>query len=176
MVSFGFYIAAYKKNCYPEHMKKIDITQHFAVRLRDTMMLEGYTSSRSTSGVDICKLAEITGYSQQICRKYLRGQAIPEPSKLIEIASKLNVSPGWLLFGDDSQKPLASNEHLSISKRLLHYIFAEASALYTIERSKEDIADFLVDLIVDLVQINADEKQLEKIIDLALSSARHFED
>src|SRR5580692_1281071 len=84
--------------CIP--MEKVDLTKQFSYRLRDAMIAAGFNSQRSTSGVCIHKLAEITGYSVQICRKYLRGEAIPEPLKLAEIAAKLHVSPGWLLFGD----------------------------------------------------------------------------
>ena len=82
-------------------MEKVNLTKQFAYRLnRDAMINAGFNSQRSTSGVCIHKLAEITGYSLQICRKYLRGEAIPEPIKLVEIAAKTDVSPGSLLFGD----------------------------------------------------------------------------
>ena len=60
-------------------MEKVNLTKQFAYRLRDAMIAAGFNSQRSTSGVCIHKLAEITGYSVQICRKYLRGEAIPEP-------------------------------------------------------------------------------------------------
>lgn len=81
-------------------MEKVNLAKQFADRLRDAMIAAGFNSQRSTSGVCIHKLAEITGYSVQICRKYLRGEAIPDPVKLREIAVKIHVSPGWLLFGD----------------------------------------------------------------------------
>src|SRR3546814_19330151 len=90
-------------------MKKVDLTKQFAYRLRDAMIAAGFNSQRSTSGVCIHKLAEITGYSVQICRKYLRGEAIPEPVKLVEIAAKLQVSAGWLLFGDSHNDPMNSD-------------------------------------------------------------------
>ncbi len=155
-------------------MEKIDLTQQFAERLRDAMIAAGYNSQRSASGVNIQKLAEITSHSSQICRKYLRGQAIPEPMKLAEIAAKLQVSPGWLLFGDSHRDtPLASN-NITISKNLLHYIFTHVSELYDVKHSNDDISDFLLDLTRDISQIHADEEQSKKIIDLALSSARHF--
>ena len=155
-------------------MEKVDLTQHFAKRLRETMIAAGYNSQRSTSGVSIHKLAEITGYSQQICRKYLRGEAIPEPVKLAEIAAKLQVSPGWLLFGDSHQDGNYSANHLTIRISLLHYIFAHASELYHADRSGDEISDFLLDLMKNISQINASEEQSKKIIDLALSSVRHF--
>ncbi len=156
-------------------MEKVDLTKQFSYRLRDTLIAAGYKSPRSTSGVDIHKLAEMTGYSPQICRKYLRGEAIPEPAKLTEIATRLHVSPGWLLFGDshgDSNNTSANS--ITISKNLLHYIFSNVHELYNREDSEHETPDFLLDLVNDISQINANEEQSKKIIDLALTSARHF--
>jgi transcriptional regulator with XRE-family HTH domain len=124
--------------------------------------------------VCIHKLAEITGYSVQICRKYLRGEAIPEPLKLMEIAAKLNVSPGWLLFGDAHNDTNTSQTKLTISKNLLHYIFIRATCLYNGVLKEQEIPDFLMELIHDVSLINASEEQSKKIIDLALSSVQHF--
>ena len=155
-------------------MNKLDLAKQFAARLRDAMIATGFNSNRSTSGVDIHKLAEITGYSPQICRKYLRGQAIPEPIKLAEIATKLSVSPGWLLFGDCVDDDGHIKKNITMSKNLLQYMFTHAGDLYNAERSNEDIADFLLDLARDISQINATEEQSKKIIDLALFSAQHF--
>ena len=155
-------------------MEKISSTETFAERLRESMISAGFHSQRSTSGVDIHKLADITGYSPQICRKYLRGQAIPEPTKLSEIAAKLNVSPGWLLFGDTHDLARTEIDSITISKKLLHYIFMQAYPLYHAERSEEEISDFLLDLANNISQINGNEEQSQKIIDLTLSSIRHF--
>lgn len=153
-------------------IEKIDFSKKFAGRLRDTLIAAGFYSPRSTSGVSIHKLAELTGYSLQICRKYLRGQAIPEPAKLSEIARKLHVSPGWLLFGDDDN--CQNNNNITIRSNLLHYIFTHAGELYNDVRTGDEIADFLLDLAHDISHINANEEQSKKIIDLALSSAKHF--
>ena len=155
-------------------MEKVDLTKQFAYRLRDAMIAAGFNSQRSTSGVCIHKLAEITGYSVQICRKYLRGEAIPEPVKLVEIAAKLNVSPGWLLFGEShGDSPLAKDK-ITISKILLYYMFTRAGDLYNASRLGEEVPDFLLELINDISQMNASEEQSKKIIDLALSSIKHF--
>lgn len=155
-------------------MEKVDLTKQFAYRLRDAMIAAGFNSQRSTSGVCIHKLAEITGYSVQICRKYLRGEAIPDPVKLVEIAAKLNVSPGWLLFGDKHDNYAVSNDKIIISKNLLHYIFSQAGSLYNASHLEDEIPGFLLELINDLSLINASEEQSKKIIDLALSSVKHF--
>ena len=162
---------------YEEHcisMEKVNLTKQFAYRLRDAMIAAGFNSQRSTSGVSIHKLAEITGYSVQICRKYLRGEAIPEPTKLVEIAQKLNVSPGWLLFGDSHNDPGISKNNVSISRDLLHYMFSKATYLYNDKLMEHEVPDFLMELINDISLINASEEQSKKIIDLAISSVKHF--
>ncbi|BCA96831.1 transcriptional regulator [Legionella antarctica] len=155
-------------------MEKVNLTKQFAYRLRDAMIAVGFDSQRSASGVCIHKLAEITGYSVQICRKYLRGEAIPDPVKLIEIAAKLQVSPGWLLFGDAHNDQSTSQNKITISKNLLHYIFTRAACLYNAELKEQQVPEFLMELINDISLINASEEQSEKIIDLALSSVKHF--
>jgi hypothetical protein len=155
-------------------METVDLTKQFAYRLRDSLIAAGIYSSRSTSGVDIHRLAEITGYSPQICRKYLRGQALPEPKKLVEIAAELHVSPGWLLFGDRYNDTNESPDKITLSRNLLRYIFERAETLYTGIRTKNEVSDFLMELAIDISQINASEEQSKKIIDLALSSATHF--
>lgn len=155
-------------------MEKVDLTKQFSYRLRDAMIAAGFQSQRSISGVCIHKLAEITGYSVQICRKYLRGEAIPEPVKLVEIAMKLNVSPGWLLFGEGHDDQSLMSDKITISKNLLHYIFTRAANLYNASRLEEEVPDFLLELINDISQINTNEEQSKKIIDLALSSVKHF--
>jgi hypothetical protein len=155
-------------------MEKVDLTKQFAYRLRDAMLAAGLNSKRSTSGVCIHKLAEMTGYSVQICRKYLRGEAIPEPVKLMEIASSLAVAPGWLLFGDSHQDKSLPLDTITISKNLLQYIFTSATCLYNTENFRKELPDFLLELINDVSHINASEEQSKKIIDLALSSIKHF--
>jgi hypothetical protein len=155
-------------------MSKIDLNQQFAVRLRQAMINAGHRSNRSNSGVDIHKLSEITGHSTQICRKYLRGEALPEPVKLIEISMKLKVSPGWLLFGDGIATLAPDKQSITISETLLSYIFHHASELYKTERTNDNTPDFLLDLTRDISQINATEEQSTKIIDLALASAKRF--
>lgn len=156
-------------------MEKIDLTQQFAHRLRDAMLSAGFSSKRSTSGVCIHKLADITCYSVQICRKYLRGEAIPEPNKLIDIAYALNVAPGWLLFGDSYQTcGIAANNTLVIQKNVLRYIFKHAYTLYNVPDLNDERTDFFLALAEDISQIAADELQAKQIIDLALRSAAHF--
>lgn len=155
-------------------MEQFDLTKQFAQRLREAMINAGFNSDRSSTGVSIQQLVQITDYSAQICRKYLRGEAIPEPSKLVEIAQQLKVSAGWLLFGDTDQKSNKEESTVSINKNVLHYILTQVPSLFNKQNSERQIADFLIDLINDLSLINANEEQSKKIIDLAISSINHF--
>lgn len=155
--------------------EKENLIKQFSYRLRDAMIQAGYSSSRSASGIDIHKLVEITGYSPQICRKYLSGHVIPEPAKLTEIAAKLNVSPGWLLFGDShSRNDEDSENKITISKSLLHYIFSHVNELYEADEPAKEVPNFLLELTRDVSQIETSDEQSKKIIDLALLSAKHF--
>lgn len=156
---------------------KNSLSQRFALRLRDTLIAAGYSSTRTPSGVDIFGFANLIGHSPQICRKYLRGQAIPSSNKLEEIATTLQVSPGWLLFGDcHSHHIPAETNKITINRELLHYIFSHMSALYQPDRPHHQLPDFFLELTQDISQINADPEQSKKIVDLALSSAKQFKE
>lgn len=153
-------------------MEKNTLSNQFALRLKDALVKAGFNSNRSTSGVDIHKLTEITGYSEQICRKYLRGEAIPDPKKIIEISLKLNVSPGWLLFGEANKINHENHDELMLDKRLLHYIFLKLGETYC--EKDTQIANFLIELVVNVSNIKVNFEQSKKIIDLTLSSLNKF--
>jgi transcriptional regulator with XRE-family HTH domain len=155
-------------------MANTNVTKEFANRLRDAMIRAGFSSQRSTSGVSIHKLTEITGYSVQICRKYLRGEAMPEFSKLMDIATALRVSPGWLAFGDSSSGSEETKTKVIISKESLRYIFMKAACLPDSSSSREESSVFLMELVNAISLINGTEDQNKQIIDLALSSGKYF--
>ena len=151
-------------------IEKSTFNQLFAERLRISLLEAGYHSQRSTSGVDIHKLAQITEYSPQICRKYLRGQAIPEPAKLIQIAAKLNVSPGWLLFGDTDRENCTATDTIIINGKLLYYIFAKSLSLYDPQNTPAGFADLLLKISKEVGQLGVSLEQAKMVIDLALST------
>lgn len=156
-------------------MNKIQFAEQFSKRLHDAMHAAGHHAARSSSGVDIHALVKITGYSSQICRKYLRGEAIPEPNKLQEIAQALDTTAGWLLFGE-AQTPFTPPEnHVMLNKTLLHYLLTQAAPLYQTEPDNPEVPAFLTSLADNISQIAADETQSKHIIDLALSSASRFQ-
>lgn len=155
-------------------MIKNNITVSFAERLRISLIKAGYTSNRSSTGVDILKFAQFTQYTPQICRKYLRGETIPEPQKLSEIAQHLQVSPGWLLFGDSHSSEANETHKITISKNILHHLFTHISQLCTPQNSLDSLPNFWLELTEDLQEFNQNEERSKKIIDMALSSYKHF--
>lgn len=156
-------------------MLKDELFKQFSYRLREAMIASGFHSVRTPSGVDLQKLKEMTGYSLQICRKYLRGEALPEITKIIEIAKHLQVSPGWLLFGEEYCQRSTSIANITISKSLLHYLYIEFCRLYFSGHEQANMPDFLMSITKDISEITTSTEQSKRIIDLALSSAKHFQ-
>ena len=156
-------------------MNKKQLIEQFSKRLHDAMLAAGHRATRSSSGVDVHALVEITGYSSQICRKYLRGEAIPEPHKLLDIARALHTSAGWLLFGETQASSMPPENYVLLNKNLLHYVLTQAAPIYQAEPDNPEVPEFLTALADNISQISANETQSKHIIDLALSSASRFQ-
>ena len=155
-------------------MIKNNITVSFAERLRISLIKAGLDSTRSSSGVDIMKFAKMIDHTPQICRKYLRGETIPEPKKLTEIATHLDVSPGWLLFGDSHGQKEHEKNKITINKNILHHLFTHISQLCSTQNSSEVLPNFWLELTEDLQEFNNHEEKSKKMIDIALSSFKHL--
>lgn len=146
------------------------VSMGFAQRLRQAMIHSGYGSTRSITGVCIHTLTLFTSHSRQICRKYLKGESLPEPDVVVKIATALNISPGWLLFGD---VPSGQPNHIHIHPALLHYILthelipSQHHPLYS---------QFLMHLIQEVAQLTGEESHLKKVIDLAFTSIHPFQE
>ena len=140
----------------------------FAERLKNAMIKAGMHSKKSTSGIDITALSNKIEHSVQICRKYLKGEALPEPHKLVLIAEVLNVSPGWLLFGEQPQP--YSIDHYVINKEIFEYILLKSIILRKLNWNEEKINNFIVKVVADLYLIKANSVQQKQIIDIIFSS------
>ncbi len=152
-------------------MQKSEITLQFAYRLKEAMIAAGFNSVRSPSGVNLAVLQTITGYSVQICRKYIRGDALPDISKTIAIAAHLNVSPAWLLFGETNVCKQPASQYIAIQPALLYHIFKTLLKEICTFQEIDDMADLLLSLTGDIATIHAPNADLKKIIELTLSSA-----
>jgi len=149
----------------------------FSCRLVSSMKRAGYSDTRSPSGISISTLADLMHVSDQICRRYLRGDALPDYDKVLRIAKALEVSPGWLLFGEHNELLISNSKSVTIDGDLLHYILEKSHALYMINPlHSDDFPDFVLDLIKDISTIDTNRDTLKKIIDVAVSSICSFED
>ena len=146
----------------------------FSNRLIEAMKAKGHAASRSPSGICMQTLAQFAGASEQICRRYIRGDALPDYDKIISIAHHLQVSPGWLLFGEVLPSPNQQNKQNE--EALLHYILKKSHQLYREESGNtDDYADFVLELFRDVREIQTSKDNLQKIIDLAMRSISSYE-
>ena len=147
--------------------------ESFANRLIQTLKDKGHSASRSPNGICIKTLAEFTGASEQICRRYIRGAALPDYEKVKQLAHHLDVSPGWLLFGEETNTKATKP---TLNETLLHYIIKHSHHLYPPAlENNDDYANFVLGLVNEVREINTSEDNLLKIIDLALSSISSYE-
>lgn len=145
--------------------------KEFAFRLMEALRSNGFGTTRSPSGICMRTLSEMANASEQICRRYIRGDALPEYERVVNIAAKLNVSPGWLLFGEQ-HKTRASHDAINIDETLVRYILTQSHALFhDIEKTNgKDYVDFVLNLLNEIKDIDTSRENLEKIINLALGS------
>jgi transcriptional regulator with XRE-family HTH domain len=142
---------------------------YFSDRLVSLMKLRGFTASRSPNGICMKSLAEFTDASEQICRRYIRGEALPSYEKIIKIASHLKVSPGWLLFGDQKDEP----KRRVFEEDILAYILKTTHALFP--ENSNDFSEFVIGLLKDIRDIDVPNENLYKIVDLAVGSVATFQ-
>lgn len=154
-------------------MERVNFVTRFSKRLNVLLQKEGYISSRSKAGVEIGQLAKVAGVSYQMARKYIIGEALPDYHIIPKIAKWLNVSPGWLLFGENEPiKPeFKSNSLIEINIELLRYIIHKCTILFPPTAESEKIANYITGVIYDASHISADIKTILKIIDMMLASA-----
>lgn len=153
-----------------------DRYKDFANRLINTMKEKGHATSRSSHGICIRTLAKCAGVSEQICRRYIRGNALPDYEKIIDISNFLEVSPGWLLFGEQNNRIKTTSTN-QMDDKLLHYLLKKSYSLYREQfDNSDDYADFVMELARDIRKIDISLDNLYKIIDIAVSSICSYEE
>lgn len=154
-------------------MNRAEFIQAFSGRLIKLIAEKGFHSNRSKSGIDITKLAKISGCSYQMARKYALGEALPELSVISKIASWLNTQPSWLLFGErqTATSSTKSGAMIEIEPALLKYILKKCSVLFTHSDNTDEIANFIVETTYDAAHLNSNPETIYKVIDMMVSSA-----
>ena len=158
--------------------KKVEnIAKNFSKRLASQLKKRGLNSTRSSTGVNYTQLAHAIGCSKQMTRRYLLGEALPDHKLILKIASWLNVSPGWLLFGESRKNFSHSSdtESITIDYDLLQYILLKVSSLYSSGDEAKEIVDFTLTIIRDASCIDANHEVIRKIVDMAVESAERFQ-
>lgn len=157
-------------------MEREHFVHGFARRLTMLMKQANLISSASKAGVKISVLAEVCGCSHQMARRYVLGEALPEIDVTYKIAKWLKVSPGWLLFGEDTEVPnnINQNNLIQIEPDLFEYILTKSSMLFELTKDTKELVHFIMDSVNDATHIKADKKELMKIIDISVSSAMRF--
>jgi len=161
-------------------MERIDFLKQFSERLNISLHKAGYTSTRSAKiGINLKQLAKMSGVSYQMARKYALGMALPDYHVIPKIATWLNVSPSWLLFGEQGTTPPDQNvtpvtSCIEIERELLQYILHQCFFLFAETTETDKIIHYIVDVIYDVSHLNTDNKMILKIIDMMLSSAVRF--
>jgi transcriptional regulator with XRE-family HTH domain len=81
--------------------KRSRLRKAFGKRLTKLMIEKGYGTARGSLGADPIALQEAAKVvSRDMARRYLKGEAFPEPDRLYLIAKWLDVSPEWLAWGE----------------------------------------------------------------------------
>jgi transcriptional regulator with XRE-family HTH domain len=157
-------------------MERSDIVGRFSKRLNSLVLKEGYASARSKAGIEISELAKVAGVSYQMARKYALGLALPDYHVIPKIAKWLNVSPGWLLFGDKESIQVNHEPatRIEIEIDLLKYILQKCVVLFPATKESDKIINYITGVIYDASHVNADAKTILKMIDMMLSSALEF--
>jgi transcriptional regulator with XRE-family HTH domain len=148
----------------------------FARRVTTLMQQANLVSSNSKAGVKVSKLAEVCGCSHQMARRYVLGEALPDIDITYKIAKWLKVSPGWLLFGEETEIPNNINQKnlVHIEPDLLEYILTKSVPLFNMTKDTDELIHFIMDIINDATHIKVDKNEIIKIIDISINSATRF--
>ncbi|MCA0403154.1 MAG: hypothetical protein LCH30_05075 [Proteobacteria bacterium] len=157
-------------------MEREHFVRGFARRLIMLMKQANLISSASKTGIKISVLAEICECSHQMARRYVLGEALPEIDVTYKIAKWLKVSPGWLLFGEDTEVPNNINQKnlIQIEPDLFEYILTKSTMLFELTKDTKELVHFIMDSVNDATHIKADKEELMKIIDISVNSAIRF--
>ncbi|MFO2856808.1 helix-turn-helix transcriptional regulator [Legionella pneumophila serogroup 1] len=157
-------------------MEREHFVRGFARRLTALMQQADMGSSKSKAGVQINKLAEVSGCSPQMARRYALGEALPDVDATYKIAKWLKVSPGWLLYGEEGDIPnnIGQTNLIQIEPELLEYILTKCATLFDITKNKQELLSYIMDIIHDATHIEADQKEILKVIDMSINSITRF--
>ena len=132
----------------------------FAQRLIHVLKCRGYLSDRSAEGVATRPILDCLGCTRAMARRYLTGLAIPDHLALLKLAKYLNANPGWLLFGEHDTRGLQlTSQTIHLPIVIIEHLL-NALQQHTAQTGHELPTSFLINLMSDLSQMQADRKTL----------------
>ena len=107
----------------------------------------------------------------------MKGEGLPNLETIIKIAEKLDVSPHWLMFGEDFKSHDHQTKNITISKVVLRYIFEKYVTFLRLKKDKktEGIASFFSHMTEVISLINDCDENAKKFVDIALISTKLFQ-
>lgn len=136
----------------------------------------GFASSVAKAGVKTKKLAEISSCSEQMARRYVLGESLPNIDIIYKIAAWLSISPGWLVFGDHNPNSMQndSRKFVKIELDILEYVLVQSYQLVMITKDVSKVTALIMDVIHNVIQIQADKAIIMQIIDTYVQAAIKF--
>ena len=96
-----------------------------------------------------------------IPRKYLKNTALPSKETVLRLSEALNVSPGWLLFGESSSQ---HKNLTSLSPALLRHVIEEGLAVQNHFKFNHDFANFLMHIVETIQKFDLPDLEIRQII------------
>lgn len=144
----------------------------FVKRLNYSLQEKGLTSDRARSGVRIKDLAKVAGCSTQMANRYVNGEAMPDHMALKAIADWLEVSTGWLVYGETSPLPKNQSSKIIFDIESFQYVLNQILSLY-ISKSVPEITEFITITLNEIHSMNCDRKVMMQRVDYALKMIKH---
>lgn len=156
-------------------MERAQLLKNFSERLTHTLKENGQAAPRTKPGVDLVVVSELANCSIQMARRYITGSALPDIAIIVKMAKGLNVSPGWLLFGEEHHQSMSSShENLNINIDVLRAVLLKGSELFAISDNYEKWVSFIIKIIQDVTEVDTNNDNLLKIISVSINSAIRF--
>jgi transcriptional regulator with XRE-family HTH domain len=155
------------------NIKKYNL--EFSERLREIMLKKGYGSRSAAHGVSPIAISKAIGCYNEMSLRYLDGRSVPTPDIALKISEWLEISPAYLLFGEQENKHSFDNK-IHIDKDIIEYTLKKIIPLIKQSNNESEIISFFNSILSDISLINMDNDELKKVVNLAVKSTSFFND
>jgi len=148
---------------------------NFSERLRKLMIQQGHGSRSAASGASPAALCKAIECHPEMALRYLDGRSIPGPDVIVKMAEWLSTTPGFLLFGEQEDKPSDKTiNNINIDKDLLIYCLQKVFPLIENAPNRDEALAFSISVLHDISKIEIDSERLKIIFDITIKSSEYF--